>query len=75
MTSLIHLEAIWQCKYEELERDIEKLKKEFQKNKKCSCKKMECKHYIKEQKKLFNERLNKLLIEGICTNAIITKTI
>lgn len=75
MTDLIRLEALWQFKYEQLEKEIEIFEKDFAKNKKCSCKVLECKHYKKEEKKLFNDRLNKLLTEGVLVNALTTASV
>lgn len=69
MTSLIHLETLWQFKYNQIEKEIELFKKDFARNKECSCKNIECKHYKKEEKKLFNDRLNKLIVGGLSLNA------
>lgn len=70
MTSLAYLESSWKSKYEQLEKDTDNFKKEFIKNKKCSCKNYECIHYKKEEKKIFMSRLNSLLKEGMLLNAL-----
>lgn len=75
MTSLIHLEAIWQVRYTQVENEIKMFKCKFVKNKKCSCKNIECKHYKKEEKRLFNDRLNRLITEGIAVNALTTYSV
>ena len=64
MTSLIHLEAMWRFKQNQLEREILDFILEWNSNHKCSCcknwkiedKPLECSHVEREKIKKFGER-------------------
>ncbi len=70
MTDLIHLETLWQFKYEQLEKEAQLFKKRFLKNKICGCKAIECQHYKKEEKKFIWKKYYQLVTEGTLVNAL-----
>ena len=71
MTSLIHLQSLWNLEYNNLFENLDKFIEEWEnKLKKCKCENPECRHYQKEKNKRYGKKINNLFNSSLLMNAM-----
>ena len=70
MTSQIHLQALWNLKYDNFFEELEKFIEEWKMKKECKCENPECKHYQKEKWNKFGSTINNLFNSSFLMNAV-----
>lgn len=63
-------ESVWQEKKKRLEKEMAGFERVWKRIKPCRCKNVDCKHHKYLAKYLFNDRLNKLLVDGLAIEMI-----
>ncbi len=70
MTSKIHLQAIWNIRYNKLFKDLDEFRREWDDSlKKCKCKNPECKHYQDIKWRRFGVDMQEIFLQSIIMNA------
>ena len=71
MTSLIHLQSLWNLEYNNLFENLDKFIEECEnKLKKFKCENPEFRHYQKEKNKRYGKKINNLFNSSLLMNAM-----
>lgn len=75
MTSQIHLQALWNIKYNNFFEELERFIEEWKIKKECKCENLECKHYQREKWNRFGSTINTLFNNSFLMSAVSFKKI